>query len=169
MISPLFKRIAFSLALLVLPSVSNAIPITVNGTTYDIGWQIGTFNEVNAERDLMSQLWWSDRQLGVLFAQQLGFLNDGDPFPQFGPVFATIALDPRTVLTAASQMDGTVIQGSTRRETNRGAWAFVGTSSVPVPEPTTLALFAIGIVGLRVVRLDKRLTLGNNQSSRRLQ
>ena len=76
-------------------SATHALPILVSedgipgtGIEYDIFWEVGTFDEVNARRNLQGQIWWGDLALAATFAGSAYFVNDEDDITSMGPVFA---------------------------------------------------------------------------------
>ncbi|MFT5690881.1 MAG: hypothetical protein ACI92E_000204 [Oceanicoccus sp.] len=149
---------------------SFAVLITVDTVEYDIAWETGTFEAVNATRDLEGQAWWGTKGLAEKFATALGYQVTPvvNQFYAYGPNFAysisNVILVNRTYVCAA--VDG-YCGGVNRPEfnyigespnvyyLNDFTWAYAS-PRLNVPEPGSIALLLLGLAGLGISRKARR-------------
>lgn len=159
-----FKRTCFTfIALLFLPLVVNADLIEISDTgTHDGSWEItlieGSFNSL--ADDLMNQPWWGDDELAFLFANALGEVmgiqnNPWGPFFAFDNTFSSEdVLINALVAGWNTELDPAMASLVKASPTRSFVWA-TG-APVRVPEPGTIGLLAMGIVGLGLARRRRR-------------
>jgi hypothetical protein len=146
------------------------VPVTVGGTDYNIAWQIGTFDDVNAAVGLTVQDWWGDDVLASDLASALGFRSDTDDQVHNGPYFAhAVQIECGYVseyggcfqyynaVYAFTYVSGSFSSIDGTYETISGSFPFnlayaydAGIS--PVPAPPALILFAFGLAGLGLAK-----------------
>ena len=138
--------------------------INIDGTEYDILWDLGTFEEIDVKHNLQGQIWWGNNEVAAGFAAALGFFDDGDPMTSIGPLFATSMIFLGDIeepgILVFSQVAG--ISGApwfTRAPYSdlsshglQHSWAFVSNS---VPVPSSLTLIALGLVGFNISRKSR--------------
>jgi hypothetical protein len=138
------------LAVLLSPMAANAIPITTSVGGYDVTTIDGIYADVF---DLLKeQVWWGNGNLAAEFSDlvgiSLGFPNNGNlgPFYLVGEVYGKVWCSANLCSS-----EGTTNFSSWDGNPNSYTWAVAN----KVPEPGTLALFAIGLFGMGLARRKK--------------
>lgn len=147
---------------LFISSSASAVIINVSGSDYNIAWSIGTYAEVEASGVLTSQPWWGDASLTRDFTRALGYVDDGDAFDSFGPLFA-FGFNFRNELTGYwTNSLGTNSYSARDPDTVR-AYAYTARIGSPpeddssqVSESGSFVLFALGLVGLGISRRARK-------------
>jgi hypothetical protein len=146
--------------------------ITVDSVEYNIEWEIGTFGDVNAAHDLVGQEWWGSETTAGVFATAIGIQSGlGSWYAENGPMFAYAPdappwLAPGEYFTFTSRYtDDLYGSGTAGVEsppsvyyTSSVAWAYAS-PAVPAPAPATLALLALGMIGVASRRFKKQAIL----------
>jgi hypothetical protein len=157
----LIRKLAVVIVLL-SPMAANADLIEVTGAGENNGyWEItlveGSFDSL--ESLLVSQVWWGenivDFGLATIFADALGGVSGVDNFLLgLGPLFAYFA--NTTDLYFSSYGDGTSFgPGAGPIVSHDQLSVRVFATATRVPEPGTLALFGIGLLGMGLARRRK--------------
>jgi hypothetical protein len=113
---------------------ANAVPVTVNGTAYEITTVTTTFAADSAE--LMSQPWWGNIPLTSEFAVQVG-LSFGYPNSSVYPPFFAYAASSSSFFSGAFY-NGQGGIGAIGTSTTVGEWTFAKVATVPEATSTLL-------------------------------
>ena len=145
----LFKFSNLFLALALLPAWACAVSITITGEgsadgTWDVTTVTGTFNTLQSQ--LEAQEWWGDRDLAIVFANELG-ASLGTPNAAFGPYFAYTPWGYDNHGTwFIGYRDGTALEWNILSTTS-GTWAVAARAAVP-DTGSTVALLGVGVAAL---------------------
>lgn len=165
------KNLIIAVFATLLMGAAHAQLVEVDGTEYDVLWEIGTFDEVNAAGKLEAQTWWGDAGRAETFAAALGYIdvNDGLFLDARGPMFVssimTVALTMRVITYAAMTPRDTPCASPPRCGFTRAgilgpgepAWAIAEeVNSEHIPVPGSLALIVLGLAGLGITRKARR-------------
>ena len=148
-----FKISNLFLALALLPAWACAVSITITGEgsadgTWDVTTVTGTFNTLQSQ--LEAQEWWGDRDLAIVFANELG-ASLGTPNAAFGPYFAYTPWGYDNHGTwFIGYRDGTALDWNILSTTS-GTWAVSARAAVP-DTGSTAALLGAGVVALAFAR-----------------
>ena len=86
-----FTAAASSVALCLAPNPAEAVPVTVNGTAYDVNTFAGTYNANTAKFNTLANNglmpWWGNASLAEQFSAAVG-ASLGTPVAGYGPNFA---------------------------------------------------------------------------------
>ena len=149
----ILKSAAFAIIVGFLSLPASAYSIATSVGTYDVLSITGTYN--NLLDTLDDQVWWGDITLAAEFAgavmDNLGLPNIGG---DVGPYFVTG--DNGSTFSGADwvQSSASVFTGPISSALNSDR-VFAIATPVPVPEPGTLSLLAVGLVGSVLMRRKK--------------
>lgn len=143
------KKIIIALTFTILSMSAQAGLITVDGTDYDVTMNYGTFAQINAGGTLESQIWFGDSSLAIDFAQAVGNMF-GWPNQFSDGIWFVYELNNTDFISHSLVNNSTRTWTHWRDPTEATARYFATASIVDaqVPEPSTLAIFALGIIGL---------------------
>ena len=148
-----FKISNLFLALALLPAWACAVSITITGEgsadgTWDVTTVTGTFNTLQSQ--LEAQEWWGDKDLAIVFANELG-ASLGTPNAAFGPYFAYTPWGYDNHGTwFIGYRDGTALDWNILSTTS-GTWAVAARAAVP-DTGSTAALLGVGVAALAFAR-----------------
>ena len=149
----LFKLSKLFLVLALLPAWACAVSITITGEgsadgTWDVTTVTGTFNTLQSQ--LEAQEWWGDRDLAIVFANELG-ASLGTPNAAFGPYFAYTPWGyGNHGAWFIGYRDGTALDWNILSTTS-GTWAVAARAAVP-DTGSTAALLGVGAAALALAR-----------------
>jgi len=158
------KNLIIALLTVLVVGTTQAQLIEVDGTEYDILWELGTFDAIDSKHNLQGQIWWGNNEVAAGFAAALGFFDDGDPMTSIGPLFATSMIflgdiEEPGILVFSQVADISGAPWFTRAPYSdlsshglQHSWAFVSNS---VPVPSSLTLIALGLVGFNISRKSR--------------
>lgn len=151
------KSLIIAVLAVLVVGTTQAQLIEVGGTEYDILWELGTFEAVDARHNLQGQIWWGNNELAAEFSETLGYFDDGDVDTFLGPYFATsmvfwdeVEAPGILVFSQAAHIAGEpwYTHDPWADFSSHGllhSWAFVSNS---VPVPSSFALIALGLAVL---------------------
>ena len=154
-------KLLVAMLLLISPLALQADPITISGTASSDGiWNITLIETTYADSQalLEAQEWWSDINLAITFAAAtgdiFGVVNsccDRD----WGAFFAYQTFDAGGINSVFKEFGGGLFQCTVDCESFFER-PFTYAIATRVPEPGTLALFGIGLLGIGLTRRRKK-------------
>jgi hypothetical protein len=143
---------------LLSPIAVNADLIEITGGGAADGWWelsiiTGEASDASIQDILDDQVWWDDSTLALLFADTCGTCL-GLNTSTIGAFFSYDYWSTGSSLVGAGYFTST---GSALLwNADDGPWKFATAERVSVPEPATLALFGIGLLGMTAARRRKK-------------